>query len=129
MYKELIRQTTYMLNHYAVSALSSEPRGGRTWFIQNELCNQQLLAENNATAIVFDIQPSDDNKQPLLSQLIETLNKKVKDPVFMDVSFKLNTNFAMLLPPSPTHSCHQTYPTHSAKCSWAKPTILFREKP
>lgn len=88
MYKELIRQTTYMLNHYAVSALSSEPRGGRTWFIQNELCNQQLLAENNATAIVFDIQPSDDNKQPLLSQLIETLNKKVKDPVFMDVSFK-----------------------------------------
>ena len=77
-----------MLNHYAVSALCSEPRGGRTWFIQNELCNQQHLEENCAKAIVFDIPPAAENANSLTTQLIETLNKEVKDPVFMDISFK-----------------------------------------
>ena len=96
MYKELIRQTTYMLNHYAVSALCSEPRGGRTWFINNELCTPQNLSENNAVAIVFDIPPATAatpsehtaSAKPLLSQLIAALNREVKDPVFMDISFK-----------------------------------------
>ena len=93
MYKELIRQTTYMLNHYAISALCSEPRGGRTWFINNELCTPQKLSDDNAVAIVFDIRPYTPSGQastsePLLSQLICTLNREVKDPVFMDISFK-----------------------------------------
>ena len=88
MYKELIRQTTYMLNHYAISALCSEPRGGRTWFIQNELCNQQHLEENCATAIIFDIPVAAENANSLTTRLIETINKQVKDPVFMDISFK-----------------------------------------
>ena len=77
-----------MLNHYAISALCSEPRGGRTWFINNELCTPQNLSDNNAAAILFDIPPAVENSNSLIAQLVDTLNKEVKDPVFMDISFK-----------------------------------------
>ena len=88
MYKEIIRQTTYMLNHHPVSALISPPSAGKSAIIREQICSQEHLSEENAAAMVFDIKPFANGADTLTAQFAAELRQEVKEPVFLDLSFK-----------------------------------------
>lgn len=88
MYKEIIRQTTYMLNHHPVSALISPPSAGKSAIIREQICSQEHLSEENAAAMVFDIKPFANGANTLTAQFAAALRQEVKEPVFLDLSFK-----------------------------------------
>ena len=85
---EELRQLTFLLNNHSVSALFSLPKTGKTSLINAGVNNPESLKASNAKAITFDIQPYQKEASPLLQQLIAALNKEVKEPVFLDISFK-----------------------------------------
>ena len=87
MYKEIIRQTTYMLNHHPVSALISPPSAGKSAIIREQICSQEHLSEENAAAMVFDIKPFANGADTLTAQFAAALRQEVKEPVFLDLSF------------------------------------------
>ena len=83
-----LRQLTFLLNNHSVSALFSLPKTGKTSLINAGVNNPESLKASNAKAITFDIQPYQKENPHLLQQLIAALNKEVKEPVFLDISFK-----------------------------------------
>ncbi|MCQ2974297.1 MAG: hypothetical protein MJ211_05745 [Bacteroidales bacterium] len=83
-----IRQLSYLLDQETISVLYSSPKVGKTSLINAGILNTERLNSKNVVSFKFDLPVYSSQLPNIEQQLVDFLLPNVKEPSYLDVSFK-----------------------------------------